>query len=392
MTHMTSKSELNTQIYDEACEWLVHFRAGDADDDAVARQKLDEWLRRSPEHVRAYLEVSAIWEDIAFHDTEGTTDAGTHIARARAEHNVHPITTNSERSEHHYSSLFPRERRGEGSLDVAETLEGAEPVKRPRFAAATIALAASLLLATATAVIWDTTYRGTYSTEIGEQRTLTLDDGSIVQLNARSRLRVHFDDQHRSIELLAGQALFRVAKDPTRPFIVTTGDTQVRAVGTQFDVNRRRAATTLTVIEGKVAVENSVLRSRINGSATADPTTATRRLQPQPDKTEKLFVSAGEQLIVTPQAITTPRPANIAAATAWTQQRLVFDSAPLSEVAEEFNRYNTRPIVIRDNALENFGVIGVFSSADPASLLAFLRAQPEIAVFETASEVVITRK
>src|SRR5688572_32728533 len=85
------KLKLNAQIYEEACDWLVHFRAGDADHDVEARRQLDEWLRRSPEHVRAYLEVSTIWEDMASHDAERKIDAESHIARALAEDNVVPL-------------------------------------------------------------------------------------------------------------------------------------------------------------------------------------------------------------------------------------------------------------------------------------------------------------
>src|SRR5688572_13952800 len=88
------KLKLNAQIYEEACEWLVHFRAGDADDDVQSRQRLDEWLRRSPEHVRAYLEVSSIWEDVASHDAERKIDADTHVARALMERNVYPLELN----------------------------------------------------------------------------------------------------------------------------------------------------------------------------------------------------------------------------------------------------------------------------------------------------------
>src|SRR5690606_26847429 len=88
----------------------------------------------------------------------------------------------------------------------------------------------------------------------GEQRTVTLADGSVIELNARSRIKVRYADRERAIDLLQGQALFRVAKDPTKPFIVASGGTYVRAVGTQFDVYKKSVGTVVTVVEGRVAV------------------------------------------------------------------------------------------------------------------------------------------
>lgn len=360
MSTSTPKTKFNTQVYEEACEWLVHFRAGDADDDIEARRQLDEWLRRSPEHVRAYLEVSTIWEEIPFHDAERKLDAEAHIARALAEKNIYPLDIT-----------------GDVTRDITGDVTGSTPEPaRNRKTRWPLALAASAVFLIA-ASTWFITQRDTYSTAVGEQRSIRLEDGSSVELNARSRVRVRFTARERSVDLLEGQALFNVAKDKTRPFVVSSDDLRVRAVGTQFDVNRRRAATTVTVIEGRVGVDSLRVRSPAN---TADSPAG------------PVFLDAGQQLTVTPTAIAPSKRANIAAATAWTQQRLVFDSAPLAEVAEEFNRYNPRPIVIEDQTLESFGVIGVFSSTDPASLLTFLRAQPEIEVAEKNSEIRIRRK
>jgi transmembrane sensor len=90
---------------------------------------------------------------------------------------------------------------------------------------------------------------------------------------------------------------------------------------------------------------------------------------------------------VTPSAI-----ADVAAATAWTQRRLIFESTPLSAVVEEFNRYNTRRLVIADPKLSSFHVSGVFSSTDPALLVQFLQMQAEIAVRETDHEIDIDER
>ena len=210
----------------------------------------------------------------------------------------------------------------------------------------------------------------TYTTDIGENRSITLADGSTVDLNARSKLRVEFSKGERDVELLEGQALFEVAHDASRPFVVRSGGAQVRAVGTQFDVYRGSAGTTVTVVEGRVAVAER--------AAPAD--------------SGATFVSAGEQVTVTAQAITPPKHTDVVAATAWTQHRLIFDATPLAEVVEHFNRYNTRQLIIDDPELAAFHVSGVYASTDPSSLIRFLREQPGVVITESSDAVRISRQ
>ena len=100
-----------------------------------------------------------------------------------------------------------------------------------------------------------------------------------------------------------------------------------------------------------------------------------------------IVLTAGEQITVSATAANrTPRP-NLAGATSWTQRQLVFDSASLAEVAEEFNRYNARELVIDPSALGALHISGVFSSTDPASLGRFLRDRPGLRVTETPTEI-----
>ena len=336
MNRSKTPSPLNKQIYEEACEWLIAFRTGPVGPDS--KIELDAWLRRSPEHVRAYLELSAIWEDTALHDPNRLTSSEAHIARARSMPDDKVI-----------SMAFPRQ----------------QPVTRipGRRAGVAIALAAALVLAVVG--IGFTLQRGVYVTEIGEQRSVTLQDGSVIDLNARSRIRVRYTSDTRRIDLIEGQALFRVAQDRARPFIVDSGSTHVRAVGTQFDVNRKSAGIIVTVVEGRVAV-----------------------LAPSAARSEAgTPVAAGEQLIVTDTSARKTEHPDISAATAWTQHRLVFNSAALSDVVEEFNRYNARQLVIDTPELQSLGVVGVFSSTDPGALLRFLNVQPGVRVEERGDQI-----
>jgi transmembrane sensor len=386
---MDRRSKLNHQIYQEASEWFVECRAGDLE--AGTRQAFDSWLRKSPEHLKAYLELSAIWNDGPSLDPDGRFAQDTLIAEALAEHdNVIDWSAAS-------TGIDTPNAPPEGAT-AAELEAATAPLHRAyrRFRWRSVAaIAASLVVAGVAALFYVRTSQApNYATEIGEQRSLSLMDGSTVELNSRSKIVVRYTPQGRNVELLQGQALFRVAKDTNRPFIVKTGATLVRAVGTEFDVYQKRDGTVVTVVEGRVAI--------LTGHALPEPP-AQAGANDKPHQTNlefpavpkgqigNILVAAGEQLTVTPQLIRIAEHPNIATATAWTQRQLVFESASLSDVADEFNRYNDRQLIVADPRLETFHVSGVFSSTDPASLIRFLRARPELKIFETESQIRIEK-
>jgi transmembrane sensor len=215
--------------------------------------------------------------------------------------------------------------------------------------------------------LWNRSQLNTYTTGIGEQRSIILQDGSTVDLNAQSRVRIVYGARERRVELAEGQALFRVAKDAARPFVVRAGTTDIRAVGTQFDVYRKTAGTVVTVVEGRVAVLPFTLPARRSiRPGAADPADVTEESAPPPTRT---ILSAGEQVIVGALSTQKAQHADVAAATAWTQKQIIFRSTPLSEVVSEFNRYNARQLVITDPDIGGTRISGVFSSTDPGSLL-----------------------
>jgi transmembrane sensor len=227
--------------------------------------------------------------------------------------------------------------------------------------------------------VWTGADRGvTYATQTGEQRTVTLTDGSVVQLNSQSRLRVSFSEQERRVELIDGQALFEVAKNPARPFVVVSGTTSVQAVGTQFDVYRRSAGTVVTVLEGRVAVSGNTVRG------------------PAPSKLEStgsgaVLLSAGEQIIVTPTAVLAPKATNVEAAVAWTQKKLVFDAAPLSEVVAEFNRYSHQRLVLDNAELDEIRISGVFASSGVEHLVQFLQQRFDVIATTSDDQIHLSR-
>jgi transmembrane sensor len=381
---MEQRLKLNTQIYEEACEWFIDCRAGDLDD--ATRYDFDCWLRKSPEHLSAYLELAAIWNEGPMLDPEGKFDRDTLIAQAAFDRDNVVELPNS------------RNDSGASTQDVvartAPTHAEHRRFRHRHFAA----IAASIVfVVTAAAMLYLQTIRApTYATAIGEQRSLVLMDGSTVELNSRSKIVVQYTRQGRHVELLQGQALFHVAKDAARPFIVKIGATFVRAVGTEFDVYQKRDDTVVTVVEGRVAIltdHSIVLPDRgVQSTAIDEPRQSNLEFPTiAPGQVGNIMVAAGEQLTVTPKVIQIAEHPNIASATAWTQRQLVFESASLADVADEFNRYNDRQLIVGDRRLKTFHVSGVFSSTDPASLIRFLRARPELRIIETESQIRIEK-
>jgi len=386
---------MNTQIYEEACSWFVDMRARDVD--AAARQRFDAWIRKSPEHLRAYLEITELWQDASQLEFGGIgQDMNALVARAIEEKGENVIPFEVAAAGVRTGDAGERNGAIAAQATDAQALNSRSMTRR-------VAIAASLLFfACATAFYaWYQFYRAPiYYTSVGEQRVISLEDGSSVKLNTRSRIRVHFTDQGRDIDLLQGQALFQVAKDPSRPFTVRIDDFKVRAVGTQFDVYRKESGATITVIEGHVVVGSDLPANVSSGSAVripavkVEPTGSSASVSVVPGAGSSTHLSAGQQVTVAFNADEPlkPQPASVDTATAWTQQKLVFRASSLPEVAQEFNRYNKRQLVIADAELASFRISGVYSSTDPALLLTFLRGQPGIRVRETESSFVVTQQ
>lgn len=376
------RPHFNTQIHEEACEWFIECRAGDLD--GAARAEFDRWLRKSPEHLSAYLEVAAIWNEGPTLDPANRWDLDTLISQAAEEPgNIvalerRPTAPAPAQERGRTLSNDKQEARGPLGANAHEPQHGRRIARRRLFS-----IAASIVLVTAGLATYLLASGGVYATTVGEQRSLALADGSTVQLNSLSRIRVRYSDHERIVDLLQGQALFRVAKDAARPFVVHSDETRVQAVGTQFDVYRKVDGTVVTVVEGSVALSEGHGEPEVN-----NPTNpASGAALPA-----AIVLAAGEQITVTPKAARkTPHP-NVAGATAWTQRQLVFDSASLSEVAGEFNRYNERKLVIDASALGTLHISGVFSSTDPASLIRFLRDRSGLRVTETASEIRVEKE
>jgi transmembrane sensor len=347
----------------EASEFFVEFRVGDIT--PVVRARFEKWLRASPDHIQAYLDVAAGWSELPTADPEVRIDLQALLAAARDSDDDNVV--------HLRRSSHP---------DVVRPY--AQHRAQPWPIAASLALMVGLL----GAGLWLYASGGrTYSTGIGEQRTLLLADGSTVVLNALTTVRVRMTKEAREITLVHGQAYFHDTDEPDRPFIVRSSTSTVRAIGTEFDVNKQSDRTVVTVLEGQVAVAKSFawIKSIGGHELLVGPRGPANRLK-------AVLVSAGEQITVFRRNIPRPRRIDVETVTAWLQQRLIYDDTPLEKVAEQFNLYSKRQLVIADPSLRNVGVSGVYSASDPAALIGFLRSQPTLRVVEADGEIVVTRR
>jgi transmembrane sensor len=188
--------------------------------------------------------------------------------------------------------------------------------------------------------------RGQYRTAKGELRSVPLADGSMIWMNTDSAVKVHYDRGSRNVVLAKGEALFDVAKDRDRPFIVHAGDTRVRAVGTSFSVSHMGdSKVQVLVTEGQVDVAPP-------GAAARPPV----RLIPG-----YLAVSAAPGRV----DITHVGVAQVARALSWRRGLLDFDGVTLAQAAATFAKYSDDAIVVQDPEVARMTVTGLFSSTDP---------------------------
>lgn len=222
----------------------------------------------------------------------------------------------------------------------------------------------------------------TYSTELAESREITLKDGSHITLGANSKIATDFSDTERRVELLRGQAFFSVSKDHSRPFLVNTPTTQVRVVGTRFDVHRGDSVK-VTVEEGIVDVTRHVsnaVRPRNSRSVSQDvPSPSPRAVR----------LTAGQQVRVDPRGISAITSVDANEVASWRRGKFIYRNAPLSEVVADANRYRAGRIVLGAPELAELRVTASFSRDQVESLVAMLEETLPVRVFHDSDDRVV---
>jgi transmembrane sensor len=207
-----------------------------------------------------------------------------------------------------------------------------------------------------------------YHTSIAEQRVVELEDHTHVAIDATTRLQVRFTSDARSVRLLEGQVQFSVSKDSSRPFKVIAGGRTIVAIGTEFTVEYVDHRLNVAMVEGKVAVLTPKTRAGETPSATE---IATRLRDGEVARTssrqdnEEIYLTAGEELRVAldGRPVVTPK-ADLEAATAWREGKVIFHTTPLGEAVNRMNRYSRLQLRIDDEALATQYVSGVFEAGD----------------------------
>jgi transmembrane sensor len=340
---------------ERAAEWLCTLE--DAGPDELSR--FADWVRESPLHAREFLLMSAVDGELARMDPQRRLHVEALLAAAGG--NVVPITT----------APAP------ASAPTSAPFRGEKRRHRYRSAAAAVAVIGAM------AVWWSFDRGQIHQTAAGEQRVMTLADGSSIHLGMKSRIEVSLRDDAREVTLHEGAALFKVAPDPQRPFRVLAGRSAIQAIGTQFNVNRRPASTTVSVVEGRVQISASHADSaRIHAGTAAGPDPGFARL------------GAGEEARIARDGRIERRghidPQDIAT---WKRRPLVFRDEALEDIAAEFNRHNRDVrIEVEGDEARAHRYTAVFESDDPGSLLQFLEEENELEVLDEGRRVLVRRR
>jgi transmembrane sensor len=212
-----------------------------------------------------------------------------------------------------------------------------------------------------------------YTTDIGEQRMVRLEDGSRISLNSASRVVIDYRESARSVRLEKGEAFFEVVSNPRRPFVVLAGNREVTAFGTSFSVRYEPNRLAVMLVEGKVTVSPiktgkvTTERDEPHGRETADPGTV---------------LSPGQRLILAaahPPQLDTPR---VEAVTAWRRGEVMLDKTALADAVAEMNRYDEKPLVIDDPRVASLRVSGIYRTGDSAGFARAIGKMYELTVSE----------
>jgi len=340
------QSERREHAAQEAAEWML--RLQDQNTTRAQRAEYVRWLRESPLHVAEMLRITHVHSALA-HFPYWNEIAPLDVS-------FPPVSTLE----------LPR----------ATNRRGAD-MSKPRRSAWFWPAGVTAVFVVVSLVLTYMAHLGpqTIRTGAGERREVTLVDGSVVRISPKTTLLVRFTEQERWVRLSRGDAVFRVAKDRVKPFLVETDHARVRAVGTQFGVEYQGNVVIVTVEEGRVAV--------------TQPATG---LAPLAQALPQIEVSLGaDQQIVVPQAgpMGSIRKVDSRRELSWADGRLVFEQDPVAEVVQRFNRFNRVQIQIRDPKLAARPVSAVFDASDPEAFIAFLESVANVRVTRSSSDVIV---
>ncbi len=303
-----------TAVRDDAAQWFVRLQEPVVD--VEVRRQFQLWLEQHPQHRNEFEVLQGLWSAADLLPT----------ARLRA------------------------------LCETPSALKKRRPVLRYTMAASVLAVALGLGLFSS--LNHPAPYTAEFSTALNERRQVALPDGSVVDLDSRSRIQVRFEKGQRNVELSEGEAMFSIEHDTSRPFVVAAGGGKVTVTGTRFDVRRGASETRVVVEQGSVKVQG-------RDAADNDFINLTAGLGTHVDAQGKVAAAYA---------------VNPAEMTAWRNGKLVFNNASLADVAEQVSRYREKPLKVASAAVGDLRLTSVFKSDNTDALLKVLPSILPVAV------------
>ena len=352
----------NDTISKEASAWMVKL---DGDDPLSEQELADfrEWLDRSPAHREKLGRMVDMW-------------GGMNV--------LTKLSVPLGKLEHHRDS-------GNASNSFWRQYQYAF------LSAAAIVISLAIVLGYRAMPDQVTRTNGQYVTAIGQQQQTNLSDGSSIQLNTNSQIRVDYNEYSRDIYLQQGEAYFEVAKNKNRPFRVFVGNERVQAVGTAFTVRLKDSDLNVIVTEGRVTLATL----SVVDTETIPQKSNAQYAEPDQDYVQNLgTLDAGQSATIkrsqassnnlaTIDSIEKINPEELMRRLAWRKGRLNFAGEPLEQVVEEISRYTTNVIQIDDPAVRAIKIGGQFEVGDINMLLDTLEASFSLRIVHSGPNQVL---
>lgn len=334
--HLIDPTSKDAQIYAEAADWLLRLRDTDFDPEepytnSTERQKcFFAWATQSPAHVRAYMEIAQTYYKLGPSEEVSAVPTVAQISAVPSPSRILPF-------------IAPR--------TAPRCLPRPWPPVASRRVALGLLLIFGLLIPVPLANMLlhsgkpEPVY---YTAQPGERKVIALNDGSLIYLNTAARILVMDSKSIRGVQLLSGEALFKIQHSAT-PFRVFVDDVVVEDRGTEFSVSRDHADIQVAVTEGSVQLHCGGRESALRAGQRAD-------------------ITRDRSAVRIARGAVTPEQARGMAA-----QRdgiFVFWKVPLADVVRQFNHYNRRQLVLADPQLESFDLGGTIPIHDIDALIA----------------------
>jgi len=334
-------------LLDAATEWFVRMRA-----DKISPQMSADfvrWMGESARHQAAFAEIGGFWDGLPAHEREARELSEQAPVTSLAEHRMVKALKQGSNQNSGQSS---------GQNSVENPVESAG--SRRFWSQGRVAAALVFVILGITGWRYGNIFlMETHSTKIGEQADIILDDGSHLELNTNSKIRVDLQQHRRIVYLQRGEVFFNVARDETRPFFVVTTGGLVRVLGTKFNIRQIGTTSDVTVLAGSVAVKDyghlaSITDNRMVPDATLAP---------------------GQEFVLGDDGMKNVAfPADSATVFAWRDRKLIYNGESFKTLVQDINRYFPAEIRIGDPALDNIKVVAILKIESQAATLEALEA------------------